>query len=551
MLKAFRRSRLKAKGLSCGKSRKTNNGSEFIGRFRENPWIRALIIFLFGAALSSLVLSSQSETTPLIDSPAKALLVAIALYVAALVHLRTSFSPVFRRNSRLLLLLGAIFVHFSLVRFLPSFATASGLTFATPGFALLLIPHGFAPMLLGVLLGKRLGLLSVLLVTMWGALFMSGANVVEFGIISGLSGFVAAYLTNQVRKRSSFLRAGVFTGMTAAVLGIAIGLIAPSIFSGPLDLDWKLIGYQVLSCVGVGIVTAAFIATILPVLESLFRLTTDVSWLELADLNHPLLKRMSVEASGTYHHSIMVANLAESAAEAIHANAILCRVCSYFHDIGKLLKPEYFIENIAEGENPHDDLTPTMSALVIIAHVKDGVDIAVKHRLNEHIIDIIKEHHGDSLVYFFYRRAQQQKKEIAALVEEGKAHEEDIPEVSEEGFRYPGPRPKSKESGIISLADAIESASRSLQKPTPRKIKQTINEVINARIIDGQLSDADLTFRELTLIRESFYTTLRSMMHSRIQYPKDETEGGSKKKKTKKEKSGPLEKDAESGAVTV
>ncbi|MEM0897293.1 MAG: HDIG domain-containing metalloprotein [Verrucomicrobiota bacterium] len=550
MFKAFRRSRLKAKGLSCGKSRKTDKSSELFGRLRENPWIRVLIIFLFGAAMASLILSSPTDEPPIVGSHTKALLVAFALYVAVLVHLRTSFRAVFQRNSRLLLLLGTILVHFAVLRFLPGFVTKNGLTFSSPGFALLLIPHGFAPMLLGVLLGKRLGLLSVLLVTMWGSLLIGGTSVAQFGIIGGLSGFVAVYLTNQVRKRSSFLRAGIFTGVTAAILGIATGLIASSIFSGSLDLDWKLVSYQVLSCIGVGIVTAAFIATILPVLESLFRLTTDVSWLELADLNHPLLKRMSVEASGTYHHSIMVANLAESAAEAIHANAILCRVCSYFHDIGKLLKPEYFIENIAEGENPHDDLTPTMSALVIIAHVKDGVDIAVKHRLNEHIIDVIKEHHGDSLVYFFFRRAKQQKEEISALVEDGKAHEEDIPEVAEEGFRYPGPRPQSKESAIISLADAIESASRSLQKPTPQKIKQTIREVIDSRIIDGQLRDADLTFRELTLIRESFYTTLRSMMHSRIQYPRDESDGSSRKK-ARQEKTGSQEQDAEPGAVVA
>jgi putative nucleotidyltransferase with HDIG domain len=257
--------------------------------------------------------------------------------------------------------------------------------------------------------------------------------------------------------------------------------------------------------------------------EHLFQVTTDISWLEASDLNHPLLRRMTIEAPGTYHHSLVVANLAEAAAEAIGANATLCRVCSYFHDVGKLVKPEYFTENMNFERNPHDDLAPSMSALIIISHVKEGVDLALKHNLNQQIIDVIQEHHGTSLVYYFYKRALQQQEDARAGGKIMSMREEDVPEVSEESFRYPGPRPQAKESAIVSLADMIESASRSLEKPTPTKIEQLVNDLIAQRIADKQLDECDLTLADLTTVAERFRFTLTTMLHTRIAYPKAET----------------------------
>jgi putative nucleotidyltransferase with HDIG domain len=255
----------------------------------------------------------------------------------------------------------------------------------------------------------------------------------------------------------------------------------------------------------------------------LFQLTTDISWLELSDLNHKLLRRMQLEAPGTFHHSLVVAALAEAAAEKIGANAPMCRVCSYFHDVGKLKKPGYFIENQHEGaENPHDGLTPTMSSLIITAHVKDGIDLAVKHKLNPRIIEVIQEHHGDSLVAYFYRRAQEQKKLELEKVDRKLENPEDLPVVDEKNFRYPGPRPRTRESGIIALADTIESASRTLGKPTPAKIRALVDDLVRAKIQDGQLDKCPLTLQDLALVKDSFANTLRSMLHSRIDYPKDE-----------------------------
>ena len=220
----------------------------------------------------------------------------------------------------------------------------------------------------------------------------------------------------------------------------------------------------------------------------------------------------------------MVANLSEAAAETIGANPTICRVCSYFHDIGKLVKPEYFTENMRAGRNPHDDLAPTMSALIIIAHVKEGVDLALKHKLNQRIIDVIQEHHGTSMVGFFYKRALQQQEDARQGGKIMNIRAEDIPEVREESFRYSGPRPQSREAGIISLADAVESASRSLEKVTAGRLEQLIHDIIQKRIIDGQLDECDITMREIQTISDSFAFTLQNMLHSRIAYPTETVE---------------------------
>jgi putative nucleotidyltransferase with HDIG domain len=342
-------------------------------------------------------------------------------------------------------------------------------------------------------------------------------------VTSLISGFTAVSLTLQVRRRSRLIRAGFGIGLAIWFLSLTFGLIGPINLFPPTANDWGMIGLQSAFAIGNGILTAMIVGGALPLIEHLFQVTTDISWLEASDLNHPLLRRMTIEAPGTYHHSLVVANLAEAAAEAIGANATLCRVCSYFHDVGKLVKPEYFTENMNFERNPHDDLAPTMSALIILAHVKEGVDLALKYKLNQRIIDIIQEHHGTSLVYYFYQRAIQQQEDARAGGKIMKIREEDIPEVREESFRYSGPKPQTKESAIISLADIVESASRSLEKPTPQKVEQLVSELIEERIADGQLDECDLTLGEIKIIAARFRFTLMTMLHTRIAYPKQET----------------------------
>jgi putative nucleotidyltransferase with HDIG domain len=258
-------------------------------------------------------------------------------------------------------------------------------------------------------------------------------------------------------------------------------------------------------------VTATAALILIFLFELLFSVTTDMALFTLCDYNHPLLRRLELEAPGTFHHSLMVASLAEYAAKAIKANPIKARVGAMFHDIGKLAKPEYFTENTFDSENKHADLHPRMSSLIILNHVKEGLDLALKYNLRKVIRDAIQQHHGTDIVYYFYKRALEENKEKGITVDDSE-------------YRYPGPLPVEKEIVIISLADACEAAARSIIKPTPNKIEALVWEIIRKRIRDGQLDNANLTIAEITKIKESFTKTLITMNHSRIAYPKDEVD---------------------------
>ena len=284
----------------------------------------------------------------------------------------------------------------------------------------------------------------------------------------------------------------------------------------------ETLGIQAAFGIGAGVVTAMVVSAILPLVEGAFQITTTISWLEMADLNHPLLQRLTMEAPGTYHHSLIVANLAEAGAKAIGVDPTACRVMAYFHDIGKIIKPEYFTENIPPGANPHENLTPSMSALIIIAHVKEGVDLALKYGLKKQVLDAIEQHHGDSIVGFFHQRALQQAQDAREGGKIMNMREEDVPEVSENSFRYPGPRPQTREIGLLSVADAVEAASRSLEKPTTQRIEDLVNEIVEHKIATGQLDESNLTMNEIRAAAEAMATTLKSMMHTRIAYAKKE-----------------------------
>ena len=428
----------------------------------------------------------------------------------------------------MLLVPGGISGHVLMVRAVMSLVDAGTIPEVFRFFA---VPFALAPMLHGVLLGRPVAAFSAVYVALIGCLLVPQSDVIGYMILSLVCGLTSVLLAFQVRKRLQLLQAGIYIGAVTLVTGMALGRLNIAACFGQDAMDhMQLLGTGSSAAFGTAVITALLISGLLPLFEGTFHLTTDISWLELSDLNHRLLRQMQLEAPGTFHHSLVVASLAEAAAEKIGANAPMCRVCSYFHDVGKLKKPGYFIENQHDtGENPHDSLTPTMSSLIIIAHVKDGVDMAVKNKLNPRIIDVIQEHHGDSLVYYFYRRAQEQKKAEMEKVDRRLENPEDLPLVEEKNFRYPGPRPSTRESGIICLADTIESASRSLTKPTPAKIRALVEDLIRAKINDGQLDDCPLTLRELAILKNSFSGTLRSMMHSRIDYPKDDTATAAKR----------------------
>ncbi len=516
MFDFLRRRRLLRRGLASKKTRRRRTRNELLRGLESASYVKVFILAAFIAGLAFLIFSGQQP------EPTKNFVIALLFFATAIVQLWINRPGTFSQNSRVFLVFGTIFVQLAATKVILVLSSEQVFKFLTPEMGWLLAPYAFAPLVLSVLLGRNHGLYAAVFVSLWSSILFGRIDA-SLLVISLISGFTAVYLTLQVRRRGQLIRAGVGVGLAIWLSSLSFGMIGPINLFPPMDNDWGMVGLQSALTLGNGIITAMIVGGALPMLEHLFQITTDVSWLELSDLNHPLLRRMTIEAPGTYHHSLVVANLAEAAAEKIGANATLCRVCSYFHDVGKLVKPEYFTENMNFERNPHDDLAPSMSALIIIAHVKEGVDLALKNKLNQRIIDIIQEHHGTSLVYYFYQRAIQQQEDARAGGKIMNIREEDIPEVQEESFRYSGPKPQTKESAIVSLADIVESASRSLEKPTPQKIEQLVNELIEERIADGQLDECDLTLGELRVIAKRFRFTLMTMLHTRIAYPKHES----------------------------
>ena len=314
-------------------------------------------------------------------------------------------------------------------------------------------------------------------------------------------------------ERFTFIKIGLELGCfnLLTILGLSISYEYQSFISTNT-------GINLFAGVINGLFTSTIFLGIIPIVEILFRYTSELRLLELGSLEHPLLQDFSKKAPGSYQHSILVGRLSESAAKEIGANSLLARVGAYFHDIGKITKPLYFIENIANSkENKHNNITPNMSALILISHVKEGVELAKKYKLGDEIVDIIQQHHGTSLIKFFYKKALE--------INETSSKQD----IDEKNFRYPGPKPKTKEAGIIMLADVIEASSRTLNDPTPARIKGFVKNMIESILNDGQLDECRLTLQELTTIRNSFVNTLNSIYHHRIEYPKDDKPNSTKK----------------------
>ncbi len=532
MLGFFERQRLVKKGLAPQKTRRRVTESELLDTLEHGLVAKVLLLGAFAIAFCWLILLHT------IDLPSEILVVAVLIFGTAAAHLCLNRPEIWGRNSRLLLLLLVMFVHLGAMKWC---FLASNEALVVSGNAVpdslgrfikrdmwrLAVPFSLAPLLISVLLGRAMGVFVTVFCTLMSIPTLASIDADYALVVSNMTtglvcGFVSVFLTLDVRKRSELLRAGLFVGLATWVLGIVFRKnILLHLWAETGVMDWSMLWTLSAVAIGAPIVLTLLMSGALPPIEGLFRITTRVRWQEMADLNHPLLKRMTLEAPGTFQHSLAVANLAEAACEAIGANSTMARVCAYFHDIGKLVKPEYFTENMRHDRNPHDDLAPTMSALIIIAHVKEGISLALEYKLNQEIIEVIQQHHGTSLVYYFYKKAMDQQQAAQSDGKIASMHDEDLPEVSESSFRYGGPKPQTRESAIVSLADAIESAARSLERVTPQKIEQLITDIIRKRVADGQLDDCDLRFRDLEAIAQAFRHTLSSMMHSRVAYPDD------------------------------
>ena len=340
-----------------------------------------------------------------------------------------------------------------------------------------------------------------------GIMFDNNAFVAIYAFLGGILG---AHGIRQCANRGTIHTAGLKVSFINLTMVLAF-----QAFSNNFMSTQTL--YASLFAIISGIVNSALVSTFIPIIESLFNYTTNIRLLELANLNSPLLKDLMVQAPGTYHHSVVVGNLVEAAAESIHANPLLARVAAYYHDIGKTSKPLYYIENQAGEDNRHDKLSPSMSSLILISHIKEGAEMGRESHLGQPIIDIIRQHHGTALIKFFYDRAKVQAESTGASVEE-------------KDFRYPGPKPQTKEAGIVMLADCVEAASRTLVDPTPDRIQGMVQKLINNIFIDGQLDECELTLKDLHQIAKSFNGILNGIFHHRIDYPDPVHKGGQGKK---------------------
>ncbi|WP_027365420.1 HD family phosphohydrolase [Desulfotruncus alcoholivorax] len=378
-----------------------------------------------------------------------------------------------------------------------------------PAFAALfgyLAPIAAAGMLIAILLDSRLAVLVVAVISFLLGLMTGGQ--IRFAVVALIGGITGVYGVSKLSQRSDMARAGFYTGAANILAIFSMGMISGT----PLGLT--MTSSLILGSLN-GILSSVLTNGAVPYLESAFGITSSVRLLELSNPGNPLLRRMQIEAPGTYHHSLLVGNLAESAADAVGGDSLLVRVAAYYHDIGKMKRPYFFIEN-QMGDNPHDKIAPTLSTLILTSHVKDGVELARENKLPQGITDIIEQHHGDSLCSFFYHKAVENNKNES---------------VSEDEFRYEGPKPQTKEAAIVMLADAVEAAVRSLQNGTPGRIEGVVRKIIKDKLMDGQLDESDLTFKDLDAIAATFIRMLSGIFHNRIEYPDMTKEMERRKKK--------------------
>lgn len=420
-------------------------------------------------------------------------LLVLLLLLISVYFLERYHRSIIRSNSTLLLLSAIVVMVLVLARLLHHLFWYSSPSMLE--FIRYISPVAVGSILICLLLGARVAVFITLILSLLTAMILS--HNLGYLLVSVVGGLAGIFSIGGARKRIELLRAGsVVAGVSfLAVLGLGA-------------LEGLNIGVYLKQGTGsaLGAIGSVFVALVaLGILESSFRISSDIGLLELSDLNHPLLRRMMIRAPGTYHHSLMVATLAEGAAEEVGGNPLLARVGAYFHDIGKIVKPEYFSENEPPGRSRHDKLIPSMSSLILISHIKEGVNLARQHRLDRRIVGIIQQHHGTSLISYFYDRAERSRQMKF--------------DVMEKDYRYPGPLPSSPEAAIVMMADAVEAASVSLERPTPSHLESMVQAIIQERFLDSQLDESGLTLNHIKKIRETFLRLLSARFHARVKYP--------------------------------
>jgi cyclic-di-AMP phosphodiesterase PgpH len=459
------------------------------GSFRTAPWRRIGLLLLL-ASVVGLLLPAQALGTSLL----------VIILLAFLFEFATDNIRKFSSGDKDLLFLTLLLVT------LLAATKLSVALFPLVGQVLPEIPAGAYLYAIGIPAGAML--VRILLNSETALVFSVATSIFSgwlledsffFAVYFFIGSVVGAHSVVYSEDRSTLIKAGAKVGLVNILTILCQSLIAHRWISaeGGFNLLFGFLG---------GFVAALVVIGVLPLLEWVFGYTTNIRLLELANMNHPLLKQLILEAPGTYHHSMVVSTMAEAAARSVNANPLLARVSAYYHDIGKITKAEYFIENQGAGENKHENLSPSMSSLILIAHVKDGGELAQSHKLGRKITDIIQQHHGTGLIAFFYQKAKGQENP-------------EMDQVEEETFRYPGPKPQTKEAALVLLADSVEAASRSLSQPTPARLQGLVQKIINGIFTDGQLDECELTLKDLHQIAKNFHTILAGIHHQRVEYP--------------------------------
>jgi len=449
------------------------------------------------------LLKSNASPWPQTGTAVISLLFAAILYL----FIRQNDLPVASNNIHLFMLV-LIFALTTLGMWIVSLAQEARYPHAG-----LLAPAAMGSILIAILLGQRMAWLFAVLTAVAASVILNANRDVPFdffyGFVAIVACFVSIFAIHRASQRSALLRAGLLAGAGAALSAVSLIAIGD-------DFTLREVLFALAFSAAGGLVTAVLVIGLLPFFEVAFGILSPLKLVELSNPNHPLLRKLLTETPGTYHHSVMVGNLSEAAAEAIGANGLLCRVGSFYHDVGKTKRPAYFIENQNNIENPHDHIDPSLSKSIIVAHVRDGVEMLAAHKIPKQIRDIAEQHHGTTVLKYFYHKALKQ------LEEAGEAEKT----VSEEDYRYPGPVAQTREAAIVGIADSVEAAVRSLKNPTPEQIEAVIRKIIKERLDDGQFNECDLTLRELEKIAQSMKETLLGIFHSRIEYPEGAAAAG-------------------------
>ena len=511
---------IKQKGIIA---KKINKIKEYRERHKDSA-SRISVLIAFGF-LFALLIQKEISVSYFIGS---FLIASIILFIFYKDIKR--YNPGYLKDYKMLLLLGILITGTLLLGRIFEYLLSGlhiGLGLPGEGTSIYGIPIPSGAILATLIFDFHTALIFSFLISLLTGIWLNDPYYTVYAFIGSLT---ASFSVIKCRKRSPLIKGGLYVSAVNIVIVGVILLLTGNLFS-LAALSAFL--FAALS----GIIVAAMVFILLPAIEHTFGITTDISLVELLDLDQPLMRNMLITAPGTYHHSVIVGSLAETAAEAVRANPLLARVTAYYHDIGKMKMPEYFVENQTRVVSKHEKLTPHLSAMILISHVKEGVELARQYKLPQLVTDIIQQHHGTSLTTYFYQKA----------VEQGS-------NVLEGDYRYPGPKPKTRVAAIVMMADAVEAASRALTDPTPARISAVVERIINNIFLDGQIDECELTLKDISEVKRRFTYILTSIFHKRIEYPKinnnkqeakgrrlEAENGNSNKEQSKADKNKPAE----------